>query len=317
MTEAQVNTILLAANSLAANPMDPALHVALGMACFDANRLDDALASFQQALMLNPDTAQAHYGIGRINDVPNPQAAIAAYERAIALAPHDTEPIYRLGVLYAAGLGEYTNAVATFQRGLAHNANAALLIAGLGSTYARMGCIDAAIDLLQQAVAQQPDLIVAQEWLSILYLHRKRYTDAMATCRSEIALRDAHSPRRLLGYLYEWMGRYAEAIRELEQSIALDPSDYEARAALAKVYRLAGQSDAAVEQYAIAKALALQDDEYGQACFAAVSGDTERALALLEVALAAGQLQRGWARIDPEFAFVSDDPRFKRLVESV
>lgn len=48
MTEAQVNTILLAANSLAANPMDPALHVALGMACFDANRLDDALASFHK-----------------------------------------------------------------------------------------------------------------------------------------------------------------------------------------------------------------------------------------------------------------------------
>ena len=118
---AQVNTILLAADSLAANPMDPALHVALRMACFDANRLDDALVSFQQALMLNPDTAQAHYGIGRINDVPNPQVAIAAYERATALAPPDTEPIYRLGVLYTAGLGEYTNAVATFQRGLAHN----------------------------------------------------------------------------------------------------------------------------------------------------------------------------------------------------
>ncbi len=163
-------------------------------------------------------------------------------------------------------------------------------------------------------IERQPDLIFAQEWLSILHLHRKRYADAIATCRREIELCDAHSPRRLLGYLYEWLGRYPEAIAELEQSILLDPSDYEARAELAKVYRLAGQQEAATEQYALAREMALQDDEYGRACFAAVSGETEQALALLEVALTKGQLQPGWARIDPEFAFISAEPRFKMLI---
>ncbi len=310
MTEAQDNKVLMAAN-----PTDPASHVALGMTYFDAGRLDEALTAFQQALSLDPDMARAHYGIGRIYDVPNPQAAIVAYAHAIVLVPHDPEPSYRLGMLYAAGLGGYANAVATFQHGLTYNPNAVLLMAGLGSTYARMGRIDEGLALLQQAVAQQPDLIFAHEWLSILYLHRKQYADAMAACRSEIALRDAHSPRRLLGYLYEWMGHYTEAIAELEQSIALDPSDYEARAELAKIYRLAGQADAAAEHYAIAKAMASQDDEYGQACFAAVSGEIEEALALLTVALTKGQLQRGWARIDPEFAFIGNDLRFQQLID--
>lgn len=314
MTEEQANKILLAENALSENPTDPTRHVALGLAYFAAGRLDEALAAFQKALALNPTTAQAHNGIGRIYDTIAPQAAIAAYERAIALDPHYIEPIYGLGILYAAKLGDYASAIAAFQRGLVDNPDDALLAASLGSTYARMGRIDEAIDLLQQAAARQPDLIFAQEWLSILYLHRKRYLDAIVTCRREIELRDAHSPRRLLGYLYEWLGRYPEAIAELAQSILLDPSDYEARAELAKVYRLAGQQEAATRQYVLAREMALQDDEYGQACFAAVSGETEEALALLEVALTKGQLQPGWARIDPEFAFISAEPRFKMLI---
>ena len=61
--------------------------------------------------------------------------------------------------------------------------------------------------------------------------------------------------------------------------------------------------------------MAGRDDEYGQACFEAVSGNLEQALTLLEVALTKGQVQPGWARIDPEFAFMNDDPRFKALIE--
>ena len=63
-------------------------------------------------------------------------------------------------------------------------------------------------------------------------------------------------------------------------------------------------------------AMILGDFTTAHACFAAVSGETEEALALLEVALAKGQLQRGWARIDPEFAFIGDDPRFQRLIDN-
>ena len=53
----------------------------------------------------------------------------------------------------------------------------------------------------------------------------------------------------------------------------------------------------------------MQDDEYGQVCFEAVSGNTDKALVLLEVALAKGQVQPGWLRIDPEFAFANHSPR--------
>jgi hypothetical protein len=96
--------------------------------------------------------------------------------------------------------------------------------------------------------------------------------------------------------------------------VALEPADYEARGALAKVYRIVGRQQDAEQQRAIAHEMAMQDDEYGQACLAAVSGNRDQALALLAVALAQGQVQLGWLRIDPEFAFMNDDPRFQALV---
>jgi hypothetical protein len=76
-----------------------------------------------------------------------------------------------------------------------------------------------------------------------------------------------------------------------------------------------GNEQKAAEHYAIAAETARRDDEYGQACFEAVSGNLDKAIALLEVALKTGQVQAGWVRIDPEFAFIQDDPRFRALID--
>jgi tetratricopeptide (TPR) repeat protein len=302
--------------AVTSNPSDFAAHVELGMAYFHADRLDEAMAAFERAITLNPDAAAAYNGIGRIRyHTGPPEAAIEAYERAISLDQHTIDPFYGLGILYSAQLGDYESALAAFQRGLEHNPDDPLLSASAGSTYARMGQIERALVSLQQTSALHPDNIFAHAWLSILYLHLRQVDAAILSCQREIALEDAHSPRRLLGYIFDWMGRDDEAIVQLERSIALDPTDYEARAALAKVYHKVGRLQEAGDQYAIAHEMAMQDDEYGQACFAAVSGDREQALALLKVGLAKGQVQPGWIRIDPEFAFMNDDPRFQALLD--
>jgi Flp pilus assembly protein TadD len=119
----------------------------------------------------------------------------------------------------------------------------------------------------------------------------------------------------MLGYIYDQMGRSEEAMAEFERALAFNGDDYEVRAALAKLYRLAGREEKAREHLTQADEEADQEAEYGHACVASVSGEPERALALLEVALEKGQLQPGWARIDPEFVYIKDDPRFKALVE--
>jgi len=315
ITEEQGKAIVAAETAVKNNPTNFEPYVELGMAHFHAGQLDEALAAFRQAVVFNPNVATAYNGIGRVYYHTGPaQAAIEAYEQAIALERHYIDPYYGLGILYSAQLGDYDAALEVFQRGLEHNPGEAFLVASLGSTYARMGRFDEAIAYLQQAITLQPDNAFAYSWLSILYLHLKRYDDVLAACQREIEIADDHSARRVLGYVYDRLGHYDEAIAQLEQSVTLEPEDYEARGALAKVYRSVGRGQEANEQYAIASEMAGRDNEYGQACFEAVSGNLEWTLALLEVALTKGQVQPGWVRIDPEFAFINDDPRFKALI---
>ena len=312
----QEQTIAAAQQAVASNPNNNAHHIQLGMAYFEARRLDEATAALQHALVLNPSAAAAYNGIGRVRyHTGPPAAAIAAYEQAIALDPHYIDPVYGLGILYSAQLGDYEQAVAAFERGLRHNPENAFLTANLGSTYARMGRIDEAMATLQQANALDPANGFVQSWLSMLYLHCNRYDDAIAACQREIELADAHSPHRLLGLIYAARGQTQAAMAELEQAIALEAEDYEARAALAKLYGSVGRQREADEELALANALAQADHaEYGQACVAVMNGEVERALGLLKVALDKGLVQPGWVRIDPEFAFIQDDARFQALI---
>ena len=290
-------------------------YIDLGMAYFDAERFQDAMAAFQQAITINPQASRAYNGVGRVCYHTGPaQAAIEAYERAISLDRNYIDPYYGLGILYAAQLGEYEAAINAFQRGVEHNPTEAFLVASLGSTYARMGEFEKAIESLQRALSLEPENDFAYSWLSIIYLHIAKYDDAINACQREIEIADKHSARRVLGYVYNLQGRFEEAIEQLERSITLEPEDYEARGALAQMYKTVGREEQFQEHYAIAAGMAAQDDEYGRACFEAVSGNSEAAIALLEVALTRGQVQPGWARIDPEFAFLQDDPRFRALI---
>ncbi|HMN30672.1 MAG TPA: tetratricopeptide repeat protein, partial [Caldilineaceae bacterium] len=65
-TAEQDQAIVAAERATKDNPTDAALQVALGMAYFNAGRLDEAIAAFQCALGLNPRSAEAYNGIGRV-----------------------------------------------------------------------------------------------------------------------------------------------------------------------------------------------------------------------------------------------------------
>ena len=283
MIAEQAEVVATAERAVQGNESNPELQVALGMAYFDVERFDAATAAFQRALALDESMAAAHNGIGRVCYHTGPaEAAVAAYSRASALDPHYIDPVYGLAILYSAQLGDYANAVAVLERGLAHNPGNVFLTATLGSTYARMGRFDQALATLQAAERLDPSQAFTQSWLAVVLLYLRRYDEAILTCRREIELEDTHSPHRVLGYIHTARGDYAEAIAQLERAVALTPEDYEARGALAQAYRLTNQPQAAAEQYAFARELALRADEAGQACFAAVSGNVDEALALLE-----------------------------------
>ena len=288
----------------------------LGSAYLEAGRQDEARIAFQRAIALNPGTAIAYIKIGWIHQqIGTIQQAVDAYEKAIVLDPHVLLSYEGLGWLYISKLADFERAIQAYERGLAVNPSNALLTSFLGSTYARMGQMGKALEILEQSAKKYPAQIYAPSWLSYLYFRLKRLDEAAASCRLEIEIKEgAHSPHRVLGFIYHLLGRNGDALAELERAVDLESHDYEARAALAKVYRENGDLAAAEVQYNTGRELSLEDREYGLACFHAVYGEAEKALDLLETASAKSQITPGWLRIDPELYFIQDEPRFQALI---
>jgi hypothetical protein len=70
----------------------------------------------------------------------------------------------------------------------------------------------------------------------------------------------------------------------------------------------------AQEELERAKPLLEKGNEYDRACFNSVYGNTDEALQLLKIAIEEKQTNRQRIKLDPDFDFIRDAPRFKKLV---
>ncbi len=294
-----------------------AAQVEQGMAHFHASRYDEAKAAFECALALDPNCAPAWHGIGWLRyRTSAPEAAIEAYERAISIDPRYDAPHYGIGIVHAFLRYDYDQALAAFKQGLEKSPDDVAFISQIGGTYALMGRFDEAIASLEHALTLNPKSTHALDWLSMLYLRQRRFNDTVAMCQREIEIKPTHSNHRLLGFALELSGQPDKAIPQLEQALALEPKDYEARAALARLYRADGLLEEANDHERIAREDSSADKEYGLGCVEAVMGNADAAMPLLKIAMAQHQVRPGWVGIDPEFVFIDHDPRFKVLVEA-
>lgn len=309
-------TLAAAQAALDADPTNAALHTELGMALFHLDRYGEALRAFQQALVINPDLAEAHNGVGRVHyHLGPPEAAIAAYTRAITIDPHYIPGYWGLGILYYAQLGRYDDALAIFRRGLEANPQEGAFYEGIGHAHARAGRFEEAVTTFKMAARLDLANPSGDCNLAIVYLATGRYHEALAAMQRAIAIAPDHGwQHRVLGFVYDRLGDTTAALAASERAVALEPDDYEDRAGLARTYRVAGRGAEAAEQEAIGRRLAASADEYGRACLESVLGNQHEAVALLGAALAKGQLTVGWARIDPEFVFLQDNPGYQALL---
>ncbi len=219
----------------------------LGVTNRHAGKLEAAIAAYQEAIALDPKDAYPHNGLGLVyDDLGRTEAAIAAYRQAIALDPKDAYP---------------------------HT--------GLGNVYLQLGRNEAAIAAYQEAIALDPQ--------------------------------DA-APHHGLGNVYRQLGRTEAAIAAYEEAIALDPKDAVPHASLAAIYRKMGRQEEYEAILPLARQLVANENEYNRACFEAIIGNVDEALVLLEVALQKRQASLDWARKDPDFDLIRDDPRFQALV---
>ena len=254
---------------------------------------------YRRAIGIDPGYAQAHAGLADVltelmlwrfvspQDVL--QEALAASRRALELAPELAEA----HVAHAHTLefaGDHEGAAAEFNRALELNPD----LYEASYYYARhcfsRGQYDRAIELFEAAHRARPD-----EFQALMI------AIGAAEALGDDARADDMARRGLATSL---------------QTIELDPENARAHYAAASMLQRLGDKESAHRHAEAALHLRPNDYDtlYNCACYFAQAGDADRALDLLERAVATGQGFRDWVEHDHDLASLHGLPRFRGIL---
>ncbi len=196
-------------------------------------------AAATKALELDDNLAEAHISLGRIKFYYDWDWAGAekSFRRAIELSPNYPYPHYVYGLLLSA-LGRHAEAIQESTRALASDPAALLVngVAGLIYCFARQ--FETAEEQLRKTLQLDANFMFAH-WIlgGLCLLPMGRYDEAIAELQKAIVLSGnvAH-PRGLLGYTYAKVGRREDALRVLDELEELSKQRYVSPVSRAFVY---------------------------------------------------------------------------------
>ena len=178
------------------------------------------------------------------------ELAIENYRRALQIQPGDLDACRPLAqLLYQKGdLEETVELLEGFSR--IHSLDPSLALI-LGKADLGTGRLREAEKALERVIKSSPLNSEAVDTLASLYEHEGRYEEAIDLYAF---LLETTSPsaylRNRLGALYLQVGRYLDAVRELEEGRRLEPDDYLGLFSLAQAYEETGATENALATYA-------------------------------------------------------------------
>lgn len=192
----------------------------------DQGALEAAVASYDRAIALKPDHARAFCNravtLGQMGMLPD---AIASYDRAIELDPADPLARYNRGMLLNA-MGQKESALATFNDTIELNADFFPAHFGRAALLQEQKQWAASLDGYERALALRADDAALHYNRGTVLKELERWPEALASYDRAIALNGrlaaAHAAR---ADILQRLGRLSEALDGLATAIALNPDE--------------------------------------------------------------------------------------------
>lgn len=258
----------------------PAILALHGHALLGLHNLDDALAMFQQAMLINADCPEALLGMARLAWWRNERCGARAWlKRALAASPGDAAVVRFHADLLRAD-GELAQAELAHQGLLERRPHQAQVLVDLAQLHTAAGAVDASRDALAQArkLAGASVLVLYAE---ALLRHREgNRAQASEIARRVLRAAPEHAPALLLaGALALAQNEHGEADVHLQKFLRLVPAHpYATRlmaslqmesghpeSALAMLAPLLADESAPLELLTLAAQAALQASDYSRA----------------------------------------------------
>ena len=292
----------------------------------DAPGAQAALQQFDAAIAADRGFAAAYaarartlYLIGSLFGAPATlratyNDALAAADRAVALAPDLPDAQSTLAYILFQGLLRVADARDHYQRARAAGGGDASILGRFAIYAAATGDAAGARDAIGRALVIDPFNPMIHRVGGYVAYARRDYTGAIDALRQALALNPA------LLDANAWMGDAKLALRDLagaRASYRAEPHELLRLTGLAIVDQAEGNHDAARGALATLVTRFGDSSTYQQAQILAQSGDIDGALARLEHAATVPDVGLMLARADPLLDPLRQQPRFQRLLKSL
>ena len=223
------DSVSLLTHTLACTSETAVAHNYLGSALAEHEKLNEAIAHFERALQLKPDSVLACANLGKaLTQQGKLDAAIAHFERALQLKPDYAEAHADLGVLLARQ-GKGNEAIAHCQRALQLAPDAAEAHYNLGLALIQLGKGNEAIPHFERALQLKANYAETHCNLGLALVQEGKWNAAIPQFERALQLKadyaDAHNN---LGVALARQGKWGAAIAHYERALELDPNSAEA-----------------------------------------------------------------------------------------
>jgi adenylate cyclase len=254
----------------------------------------------QKALSLDDSLPRAHIVLSLVYALQSRYGlAMAAAERAIALAPNDAEGYAALASVFNFFEQRTTEAIGLLQKAIRLNPHYPFWYAyQVGLAYRLVGRYEEAIAVQKQALLRNPDSQWSYRDLSVNYWllwssqqsHDPQTLDQALEAAQQAAALDASSPfgHLVMSQAYLWKKHYEQALAEAEQTLALNlpfPGFYTASAGILTYLGQLGKAGKAIEK-ALGLSTGLRPGNFrplGHTYY--LTGQSEEAIAALKKSL--------------------------------
>jgi Flp pilus assembly protein TadD len=241
----------------------------------------------------------------------------AAAERAVELDGQLSEAHASLGHVATQFDRDWREGERLYRHALGLRPNYGQAVMWLANNHLMQGSIPEALAEARQAQLLEPMSLTFAANVGMVLSYAGRFDAALEQLAGLVeAAPESPVARHHLARLHVFRGEPLEAIRLLEGFTARAPGSF---ANLGRAYALAGRTDDARAQIAQLQSLGAEGLGVGYdiALIHAALGEREPALAAIELSLTDHSQMVGFINVDPGFALLRDEPRFRAVIDKL
>lgn len=224
--------------------------VALGVQQHEAGQLNEAAATFQEAIQLDPESARAHFQLGVVYyDLGEYEKAVTTLEKAVELDPADPDTHRNLGTAYTM-INELEKAVTAYEKAVELKPDFGEAYGDLAGAYASTGKVTDAIRVGKRALELAPEYLTAYNNLGIAYGMQGDFDQAITLFEKALRIdpEDAIAHYNL-GFAHDKQNNLDQAVLEYREAIRINPDYFEARENLGSVLARQNKLDEAIAEW--------------------------------------------------------------------